>query len=99
MAQQVTSWNSAPAAEDLCAVLQHSAPLFSARPALLAPGRTPQTYKRLFEVANFIIRRLRGLGIDRGDRVALILPDGVGDGCSFCVRCIRGVLRAAESVL
>ena len=27
-------------------------------------------------VANFIIRRLRGLGSDRGNRVALIVPDG-----------------------
>lgn len=44
--------------------------------ALLAPDRTPLTYRRLCEHVESIRAQLGALGIRRGDRVALVLPNG-----------------------
>jgi len=45
-------------------------------PALLAEGRTPLTYRRLSTDVKAIGARLNRLGIGRGDRVAVVLPNG-----------------------
>lgn len=45
-------------------------------PALVAPGRTPLTYGRLYRHINDIVHKLHALGLRRHDRVALVLPNG-----------------------
>jgi len=45
-------------------------------PAILAPGRAPMTYRRLYQQIDVIGRALRTIGIARRDRVAVILPNG-----------------------
>lgn len=45
-------------------------------PAILAPGRAPLTYGRLYQHVDEIRRRLRSMGIARRDRVAVVLPNG-----------------------
>src|ERR1700738_3072153 len=46
------------------------------REAILAPGRLPMTYGALWTQANDVVRGLRGIGVGRTDRVAVVLPDG-----------------------
>jgi len=46
------------------------------RTAILAPGRPSATYGALWARANETVRALRSLGVNRGDRVAVVLPDG-----------------------
>ena len=45
-------------------------------PALLASGQMPLTYGRLHRHIDDVVQRLRALGVDRKDRVALVLPTG-----------------------
>src|SRR5262249_21785475 len=45
-------------------------------PAILAPGRTPLTYGRLYQHIEEMERRLREMGIGRHDRIAVVLPNG-----------------------
>ena len=49
----------------------------SDRNAILTPGRAPLTYGALWRRTNDAVRVLRNLGVGRGDRVAVVLPDGV----------------------
>jgi natural product biosynthesis luciferase-like monooxygenase protein len=44
--------------------------------ALLAPGRAPLTYRALVRQVEQAVGRLNSLGIARGERVALALPNG-----------------------
>lgn len=44
--------------------------------AILAPGRPALSYGRLLEQVRCVVEALRGLGVRRGDRVALVMPDG-----------------------
>jgi acyl-CoA synthetase (AMP-forming)/AMP-acid ligase II len=44
--------------------------------AILAPERPPLTFGGLRELADRTVARLNGLGIGRGDRVAIVLPNG-----------------------
>jgi acyl-CoA synthetase (AMP-forming)/AMP-acid ligase II/acyl carrier protein len=46
------------------------------RNAILSPGRPPVTYGTLCICASRVARILRSLGVDRSDRVAVVLPDG-----------------------
>jgi len=46
------------------------------RDAILAPGRAPMTYGALRALAKDTVRALRGVGVGRNDRVAVVLPDG-----------------------
>ncbi|MGA6970686.1 MAG: AMP-binding protein, partial [Candidatus Binatus sp.] len=39
-------------------------------------GRPPLDYERLFEHCAATVARLNGAGISRGDRVAVVLPNG-----------------------
>jgi acyl-CoA synthetase (AMP-forming)/AMP-acid ligase II/thioesterase domain-containing protein len=44
--------------------------------ALAAPGRAPLTYHRLVEHIDYVTEALRGMGVGRERRVALVLPQG-----------------------
>jgi len=44
--------------------------------AIAAPGRSPLTYGRLLEQVKRVIDRLNAAGVERGDRVAIVLPNG-----------------------
>jgi acyl-CoA synthetase (AMP-forming)/AMP-acid ligase II len=46
-------------------------------PAFISPGRPTTTYGALWAAANDLANRLDRLDIRRGDRVALLLPEGV----------------------
>ena len=45
-------------------------------PAILAPGRTPLTYGRLWQHVNDVVQTLHAMGVNRHDRIALALPNG-----------------------
>jgi acyl-CoA synthetase (AMP-forming)/AMP-acid ligase II len=47
-----------------------------AAPAIAAPGRAPLSYLSLRGLAASTVERLNGAGIGRGDRVAIVLPNG-----------------------
>ena len=57
-------------------LLEHQARCRPDRLAILAPGRRPLTYARLFEHVDQTARTLRGMGIERNDRIAVLLPNG-----------------------
>ena len=46
------------------------------RDAILAAGRSPMTYQALWTAAKDTLHGLRSLGVSRGERVAVALPDG-----------------------
>ena len=56
--------------------LLHHARKTPDRDAMLAPGRPPLTYAALAARVNGTARGLRRLGVQRTDRVAVVLPDG-----------------------
>ena len=58
--------------------------------AILAPGRRPLTYGRLLDQVERTGRALRGLGVGRNERVALVLPNGPEMAAAFA-----GVAAAA----
>jgi acyl-CoA synthetase (AMP-forming)/AMP-acid ligase II len=45
-------------------------------PALLAPERVPLTYGRLYQHVDDVVQRLHAMGMGRGTRVAVVLPNG-----------------------
>jgi acyl-CoA synthetase (AMP-forming)/AMP-acid ligase II len=57
-------------------LLEHQARRIPDAPAILAPGRTPLTYRRLYQHIEKTGRTLRAMGIGRRDRVAVVLPNG-----------------------
>jgi acyl-CoA synthetase (AMP-forming)/AMP-acid ligase II/acyl carrier protein len=60
----------------LAHLLEHQAERIPEAPAILAPGRAPLTYRRLYQHIENIGRTLRAAGIGRRHRVAVILPNG-----------------------
>src|SRR3972149_5701170 len=44
--------------------------------AIAAPGRTPLTYGQLYEMVRENLSVLNAIGIGRGDRVGVVLPNG-----------------------
>jgi acyl-CoA synthetase (AMP-forming)/AMP-acid ligase II/acyl carrier protein len=44
--------------------------------AIAAPGRTPLTYSRLWRHIDEVVKTLQAIGVDRNDRIALVLPNG-----------------------
>jgi amino acid adenylation domain-containing protein len=46
------------------------------RPAILAPGRTPLTYRELFEQVTRVTMALHNLDVGSGHRVAVVIPNG-----------------------
>ena len=57
-------------------LLQSHAKRIPDRPAILAPGRAPLTYGRLYQHVETMGLALRAMGIGRRDRVAVVLPNG-----------------------
>jgi acyl-CoA synthetase (AMP-forming)/AMP-acid ligase II/acyl carrier protein len=57
-------------------LLAHYGRTASDRDAISAPGPAPVTYGMLLACAKHTVRALRSAGIDRSDRVAVVLPDG-----------------------
>ena len=55
-------------------ILEFGAP---SRPALVAPGGPVVTYDSLRLQVRTLASSLRAMGIDRGDRVAIVLPNGI----------------------
>jgi acyl-CoA synthetase (AMP-forming)/AMP-acid ligase II/acyl carrier protein len=57
-------------------LLEHQAKRIPDALAILAPGRAPLTYGRLYRQIDEMGRLLRSMGIGRHDRIALVLPNG-----------------------
>jgi acyl-CoA synthetase (AMP-forming)/AMP-acid ligase II len=57
-------------------LLEHQAKRIPGAPAILAPGRAPLTYGRLYRHVDRMRRTLRAMGIGRHDRIAVVLPNG-----------------------
>jgi len=57
-------------------LLEHQARRIPDAPAILADGRAPLTYGGLHRHVDAMGRTLRGMGIGRRDRVAVVLPNG-----------------------
>ena len=57
-------------------LLEHQAERIPDAPAILAPGRAPLSYGRLYQHIDQMGRTLRAMGIGRRDRVAVVLPNG-----------------------
>ena len=57
-------------------LLAHHGRHSPASPAVLAPGGAALTYGAFWTGMNEIVGQLRSFGIDRGDRVAVVLPIG-----------------------
>lgn len=49
---------------------------FGAQVAITSPSDEPMTYARLFEVISSLVNALNLLGVGRGNKVAVVLPDG-----------------------
>lgn len=65
-----------PLPATLAELLRDRAAAWPAAPALLAPGRSPLDYRALHRLVGRTGQRLAELGIGRGHRVALVLPNG-----------------------
>src|SRR6266571_1054570 len=57
-------------------LLEHQAKRIPGAPAILASGRTPLTYGRLYQHVDEMGNALRAMGIGRHDRIAVVLPNG-----------------------
>jgi acyl-CoA synthetase (AMP-forming)/AMP-acid ligase II len=57
-------------------LLQGHAQRFADAPAILAPDCAPLSYQRLYRHIDDIGRTLRGKGIGRDDRIAVLMPNG-----------------------
>jgi acyl-CoA synthetase (AMP-forming)/AMP-acid ligase II/aryl carrier-like protein len=57
-------------------ILIHQAEPAPDAAAILAPGRHPLTYGCLRRQISYVGKTLRTIGVNRNDRVALVLPDG-----------------------
>ena len=55
----------------------------AADPAIRAPDRAPLSYAGLRALAERIVAALNGIGIGRGDRVAIVLPNGPEMAAAF----------------
>ena len=57
-------------------VLRLGATHFAESPAILAARRPPLSHQRLWQHVQGVVSWLNGAGIGRGDRVAMVLPNG-----------------------
>ncbi len=69
-----------PAATSLAELLARGA---EGAPALRAPGRPTLTHGALRALAHRTVETLNGIGIGRGDRVAIVLPNGPEMAAAF----------------
>ena len=60
----------------LAHILKHHAERNPDASAILAPGRAPLTYSRLYQHVDKVGNTLRAMGLGRHDRVAVVLPNG-----------------------
>src|SRR4030095_14806419 len=69
---------SLDASQHLCLhdLLQHQAQRTPDALALLAPGRAPLTYGRLYRHIDDVVHTLHTMGLGRHDRIAVVLPNG-----------------------
>src|SRR5258708_5733185 len=67
----------------LAALLSDRAAATPAAPVLLAPGRPPLSYERLWELVQAVAGLLGGFGIGPGDAVVLLAPDGPEAASAF----------------
>jgi oxalate---CoA ligase len=67
----------------LRALLESHAKRIPQSPAILAPGRAPLTYGRLYRHIDETGRILRAAGIGRQDRIAVVLPNGPENAVSI----------------
>ena len=70
-------------ADSLAGLVARAAGQAPDAPALLAPGHEPVSYGALSARVAAVGRALRERGIGRGDRVALVLPDGPATASAF----------------
>jgi acyl-CoA synthetase (AMP-forming)/AMP-acid ligase II/acetyltransferase-like isoleucine patch superfamily enzyme/acyl carrier protein len=84
---QPTSLSAAPVveapADTVLELLTSAATRTPDAPALVAPGRPPLSYSGLLQQALKTVDDLRALGINRNDRVAIVLPNGPEMAASF----------------
>ncbi len=59
-------------------------------PAIRAPDKSPLSYGQLFQHADDVASRLRGMGVGRNDRVAIILPNGPEMAVAFLASALCG---------
>src|SRR5262245_22399955 len=64
-------------------LLEHHARRSPDALAILAPGRVPLSYGRLYQHIEDLGRTLRAMGIGRRDRVAVVLPNGPDMAVAF----------------
>ena len=69
--------------DSLPTIFERNAALHGDRPALLGEGLPPASHRQLWEQAQAVAGRLRALGIGRGDRVAIMLPQGPEAASAF----------------
>src|SRR6266581_3968181 len=74
-------------------LLEHHAKRNPDAPAILAPGRAPLNYGRLYQQIDRMGRTLRTIGIGRRDRIAVVLPNGPDMAVAFltiaaCAVCV-----------
>src|SRR5262245_33615256 len=86
-ARRSTSFSSIPR------LLEHHAQRSPDAPAILAPGRAPLSYGRLYQHLDRVGRTLRRMGIGRRDRVAVVLANGPDMAVAFltvaaCAVCV-----------
>jgi amino acid adenylation domain-containing protein len=62
--------------DTLYGLLQRTAELFPEAPAILGVQQRPLSYEALLRHVEETVRALNALGITRGDRVAMVLPNG-----------------------
>jgi acyl-CoA synthetase (AMP-forming)/AMP-acid ligase II/acetyltransferase-like isoleucine patch superfamily enzyme/acyl carrier protein len=65
-----------PKAETIGELLEYQASTHGNEVAIAAPGRRPMTYGRLFHEVERTADALRAFGVQRNDRVAMVLPNG-----------------------
>ncbi len=74
---------SAVGAGTIHGLIAEQASLTRDAPALLAPGRAPLSYSRLLAQVDRTLTSLKAKGIGRGDRVAIVLPNGPEMAAAF----------------
>src|SRR5437667_9705693 len=67
----------------LSAMLEQNASHFGARAALLSDGDEPLSHQQLCNQVAETVTALISLGVGRGDRVAIVLPQGQGLAVTF----------------